>query len=532
MFQKFITYIKLSRINAYRKEASDWGINLYLWPKIRLILNFIFPLFIALISFGVSILLKRDNSITNTVTFILFVLILSQSLFFFSKKKQIFLEDDLRVFNKSSEFRFIRIISEIFFSIMTQIVYYYISILTPIYLMEKHSGQVFILFKICILFTLISLVSTLLFSFLQFIFHKYTSNLKVLKTTSILRYILFIISLFVLSYFITTIFINNTIANKIIFIFNSSKVFDLTNKTIYLLIDNFLLSVLFLLLFSVLQIIIFKKYLNRKKLITYSRLISNVNNNYSNHMLHFRKIFLLKDFIHFQRLSGWIISYIIKSLCITFIISGIIIPIVVKLWGGSLWAYSSIAIILSTIVYQLIGDSLKIILSVDAEKNHIYLLPSKQVNLWNFVKDKWILYCVISLLITSLLGGISIIYSHNMTVFLSTIITSFSYGCVSGLIQISSTAIYPKLNWEYTYEIGESKKASSFNDYISQIITVLYFSTLLLLIIPEKLNLKIDETILLLAAVVIQCLISIIISVITILFLKKKTIKESFNYDK
>ena len=119
-----------------------------------------------------------------------------------------------------------------------------------------------------------------------------------------------------------------------------------------------------------------------------------------------------------------------------------------------------------------------------------------------------------------------------MTVFLSTIITSFSYGCVSGLIQISSTAIYPKLNWEYTYEIGESKKASSFNDYISQIITVLYFSTLLLLIIPEKLNLKIDETILLLAAVVIQCLISIIISVITILFLKKKTIKESFNYDK
>ena len=26
MFQKFITYIKLSRINAYRKEASDWGL--------------------------------------------------------------------------------------------------------------------------------------------------------------------------------------------------------------------------------------------------------------------------------------------------------------------------------------------------------------------------------------------------------------------------------------------------------------------------------------------------------------------------
>lgn len=115
MFQKFMTYIKLSRINAYRKEASDWGINLYLWPKIRLILNFIFPLFIALISFGISILLKKDNSIINTVTFILFVLILTQSLFFFSKKKQIFLEDDLRIFNKSSEFRFVRIISEIFF---------------------------------------------------------------------------------------------------------------------------------------------------------------------------------------------------------------------------------------------------------------------------------------------------------------------------------------------------------------------------------------------------------------------------------
>ena len=90
------------------------GINLYLWPKIRLILNFIFPLFIALISFGVSILLKRDNSITNTVTFILFVLILSQSLFSSLRKTDI-LEDDLRVFNKSSEFRFIRIISEIFF---------------------------------------------------------------------------------------------------------------------------------------------------------------------------------------------------------------------------------------------------------------------------------------------------------------------------------------------------------------------------------------------------------------------------------
>jgi hypothetical protein len=90
MFQKFITYIKLSRINAYRKGSIGLGINLYLWPKIRLILNFIFPLFIALISFWCIYTLKRDNSITNTVTFILFVLILSQSLFFFSKKNRYF----------------------------------------------------------------------------------------------------------------------------------------------------------------------------------------------------------------------------------------------------------------------------------------------------------------------------------------------------------------------------------------------------------------------------------------------------------
>lgn len=49
-----------------------------------------------------------------------------------------------------------------------------------------------------------------------------------------------------------------------------------------------------------------------------------------------------------------------------------------------------------------------------------------------------------------------------------------TYGGLSGLFQIFSTALYPRINWEHPYEIGESHKANFIESILNNGLTYLY----------------------------------------------------------
>ncbi len=141
--------------------------------------------------------------------------------------------------------------------------------------------------------------------------------------------------------------------------------------------------------------------------------------------------------------------------------------------GYSATAIVSAAVIIANFSYQLVGDALKTVLSVDGEIKNQHLFHRNIKHAWRLVFPKVCIYNLAAL-----------IYSFIITILITVFFPSssraddllvycvFMFGFLYSLVQISSTALYPKKNWEHMYEIGEAGKAKTYNNLYGSFIFI------------------------------------------------------------
>lgn len=534
LIKKILYFIIIQLKIKYRKEAIDWGISIKKWSKIRFFCFFIIILIIVIAT--ITIIQIYDNYTYNKqnlidLLYVYLILIISfESSLFFSNNKKVFFEENTKIVSNAPDFRYIKVISNCILHILRQLIFYNIAILLPVFIYSNainiHSIIHYI--KIVGFFTLVSTFLSLATSYFNYSFQKIFLKNKSIKYKSIINYLLILIFSFSLVFFAVSTFLDKELINRIYNFYKRSNLNIITdyfykitnNNFIYIFIGMFLVFITYILLK------IWKITLKKHQLLIYSN-ISYVDQDASASILNTKNLFFVKDILHIKRLNGWFLKYLKKSLFVVFIVAGLVIPIVTNYWGDKNYMILAIPIFLSITVFELIGDCFKSILSVDTEKNHIYIILRKK-NLWDLIKEKWFIYLFLTLTFSIIITLLSLSYNHNFLITFTTFMIVFSYGAIYGLIQIANTGLYPKLNWEHSYEIGQSEKAERLTQIIQYILSIFYFNSILLIFLKENINIDISFNILLYSLNGLYFLSSIIVWCLYRAFLKNKYLEEVF----
>lgn len=137
--------------------------------------------------------------------------------------------------------------------------------------------------------------------------------------------------------------------------------------------------------------------------------------------------------------------------------------------------FLSIITVFAFAIFQIVGESLKMILAIDTEAKNIHLLVYTKYTMWDIVKEKWYIYFIFTFLVTFFVVLLSSVFINvNIFLYALSITIMLTYGGLSGLFQIFSTALYPRINWEHPYEIGESHKANFIESILNNGLTYLY----------------------------------------------------------
>ncbi|HHB0440290.1 TPA: hypothetical protein ACONN5_002642 [Staphylococcus aureus] len=533
IFLKGYTYKKFDNLNNWRKMTDDWGLNIYKFSKYRKLIICLILITILTASTSFNLIFKyfysvNENQYLSFTHLFLFVLILLGSITFFSKHKNTFLQNESKLINEPINFNFIKVMSEMLYSTLIQFIIYFLLIYAPIFFLNSSFG-VFQFLKNVIFLLLLQFFGITICSFIGYVVNKYLFKTSDFTFTKLTKNFLLMILTFSIVYFISSSLIDKTFLINLLDYYENMNIYNVViyieNSLLHTI--NYFIFIALLFILDIIMLVLWYTFLQKQSLIVYDE-ISKKGREYSQQLLNTKHLFFWKDLIHLKRLGGWLLSYFTKTIFATFIISGAAIPIILNFWGNKLEAYVSISIILSIAIYQLVGDSLKMILSIDAEKNNFHFIVKYFNNMWELVKYKWYIYCLFSLWCSLLLSIVAFIFSIQITISITMFIISFTFGNITGLFQISTTGLYPKLNWEHHHEIGQSKKSVLYDEYFSYVLSIIYFFSILILIIPEKIGANISNATSLITIIILFIFLNIIVIFLGKLFLSKKTIKGSF----
>ena len=106
-----------------------------------------------------------------------------------------------------------------------------------------------------------------------------------------------------------------------------------------------------------------------------------------------RNAFYVKDFLYLTRLNEWWWEHLGRTFIVLSILSGIAIPVIkVFLDTSSLLFVYSISVLFSILTYQILGDSLRILLAIDREAKNMHLFIHRKFTLWEIVVEKLKIY--------------------------------------------------------------------------------------------------------------------------------------------
>ncbi|WP_100374808.1 hypothetical protein [Bacillus sp. FJAT-45037] len=227
----------------------------------------------------------------------------------------------------------------------------------------------------------------------------------------------------------------------------------------------------------------------------------------------FRNKILLEKFKTFYYLL-LIVGGTTTSILIVYGTNQIIISILLKIFYFSNSLKSIIVFVFATLLSSTISSFPKQITSFDAEGKNIYWLKSVPMQLTELAKAKITLHysfintiSIIAVLILSMIAKIPIIYV--LTILISVIFVNV----VFSFINVGSTIIFPRFEWSFIDEIGNSLNAKLFRLIEYFFLTLLIYSLFLVFIIIKNLNLNLEEAemilILLLTIVVFTTIFSL-----------------------
>jgi ABC-2 type transport system permease protein len=120
------------------------------------------------------------------------------------------------------------------------------------------------------------------------------------------------------------------------------------------------------------------------------------------------------------------------------------------------------------------GSGLKPITAVDGEGKSIYHFIRKGININHIFLAKCIVHTFITttfLTVTAIC--IAWVFNLSLSLFLTVLIFGICIATTTGVIQVGSSAIYPRFNWEHYYEIGYSPKAELLENIFSAVYGIL-----------------------------------------------------------
>ncbi|MEK4419179.1 hypothetical protein [Bacillus sp. FSL K6-0268] len=526
---------KIYFISTSRKTFEDWNL------KIKKIWLLVFSIFILTIisSYSMGIIVNKTFKISSdtTISFTLLFLFLEQffwSITFFKNKTKFFILDLSKFINQNKQNRIIQI-HAFFFRESLKKNLILILLYVPFIISTTNFPYVYLSILI-ILYGLFSYILLTIFSLLNFIYTKFLNNL-IQKFSFIQNFLILLLTMiigFSIGY-ITNISINsfNTILN-----FLKTDAFNLiANYTPYLFIykkfNLFMITLLmfFMFIISTMIILIWNLVLKKHDLISY---FNSRNTTYKTTSLLTRKYrnrtlaIMAKDITFIVRINSWFFNNISNMLFLFMLLLGFLLPLgsqFIKIYPIQTLIISSF--IIANFFFTIIGDSFKTILSVDSESKNSHIFTNNIRNLWDIVSPKTNVYYIfvtfISLLLALILYFILDISFSNILFFMIVFMTS---GFLNGIYQITSTGLYPKLNWENYQEIGESSKAKTYANISGGIIFIFFLQmgTLSSYLVTKGYS----TDIILFSSATIMIIICILNHIILRLFLKKISFYERF----
>lgn len=537
--KKMLAIYIYERRSIIRKLFGDWGLSISL-SRLRMVLLLIgvlLPTSIFLTSFFLKNYIERAEFLS--FAFLLLIIhLLSQSFGFYQHHKTYFLLDKSKVFQFYKEFRSLRLLSKIFEESIKHTIIYWCIMFLPFYLGMLHDYSfktvVMIFLSTCI-YLFGSVFLHLFFSYVLFLFSKLFQTFMI---SNLLSFCIFIVTCFflfwipfsVLSYLLKQedhmTYFSHIIDGSFFSYVDMQTYISLEGKDI--LTNVGVLS--FVINASIFMILIWVLTLRKTDLLEYKNSEEKFKPRYKETPFFKKKSpFFVKDFIYLTRLNEWWWEHLGRTFTVLSFLTGVTLPIIHIFFSSSSPLYFvTITVLCSIYIYQIVGDSLRILLAIDREAKNMNLFMHRTFTLWELVKEKLKIYQYFVLGSTLFIFLITLLFTqlHPLKTLL-VLCLSYSFGYLSGLIQLSTTALFPKKNWEHVYEIGESHKASTYNDGLNTTLIVIYTAIPTFLYFTEKHSL-IPFSIMAISIVILLVILTLIGYLLTKLYLTKIELKEVF----
>ncbi|OUB55079.1 hypothetical protein [Bacillus thuringiensis] len=535
--EQYYSFVVFNSKYKYRKFFADWDIHNFNFKLfIKYIFSFLIISFLVILTLSVYFTIKTQITLELLPLFVIFLFFVSvmDNFGYFHQNKHLFLLDETKILDSLTVFKQMRILSGITFSALFKSFFIWGVIFLPFILPIIFIKNFEMLFwiKIIPFMILVNVGLSLLITYIQFNVSKIFYSNKKISAMRVFNYFITGIFLFLIPYSIISLVLNDKfVINQIRGISEINVVNIAIEYMRIFLIQDMYYVYIFLIILCIIGLSYLWLYTIKKfDLIEFRNLASNILVKGEGNLFIKSDIpFYTKDVIHMKRAGGWFIEYIIKTTLGLLFFMGMTLPFIYYYLGESPYT-SAIAICLILVIpsFQLIGDALRTILSVDAEKNSIHLFINKGYTVWNLVRQKLYIYSFFVLITTSTVGLIVFLLSRSLLLMFLTATISFSFGMLSGLFQLATTGLYPKLNWEHHFEIGGSEKGTRVNNLLSIILIPLYLPLLIATYLSEKLGIYYLSELYLILLIPVILALYILAQFLTIKFLKNKYIKDVF----
>lgn len=489
--KRIISLIKHNSLSSIRKMKDDWNLETVgrrTWYSIGIALLLVYLCLLTLVvMLGTRFIELPLNTWSQFILIAIFLEQLLWTMDFFKKNKKIFLLDTRKFIHQLEEVRFLQLFSAfVLKSVIKSICVWYLFVF-PVFIIlfaiQQTTVHPLFIFLIGFIYFTFTCLFAMLFSYIPYIMNHVWRQLSHSK---IISSVLFVISLTVpllMGYGVYYVLSDGNMVQNIKYFLASPLFKQIFTCTPYVWIANHEHDMLtaflsFTVGIFVIMILfyIWSATLKRLDLIPYTG-ISDVTRapkiRLNDQSKIFRAIFQ-KDILFLLRIHGFFARNFGNMLYALMVFLGFGIPFIQNQFS----TYPEIAIVSFSVLiahftYLLVGDALKMVLSVDGELKNQHLFQPNIKNAWQMVMPKISIYNLIVLLFSVFMSVLlAFLFKCSVPLIICLFVMFATSGFLYGLVYISSTALYPKKNWEHDYEIGESGKAQTFTHLYSGFIFI------------------------------------------------------------
>lgn len=476
-----VSFVKYHALSSIRKILHNWGLENLCLRKWMYGLPIAVAVWLSLV-YGIGYLLPGliDLPFRSWLAFWLNLALIEQllwTLHFFNANKRYFYSDHRVILLQHRHMRILRLFSVVLVKTCLKTLVVWYGLITPLLLgldrffrAPVHAGW---LLLAGVGYGLLNVVLVALFSLVPFVLARtwgMLSHSRVLKRV----YLAFgLIIPFFLGYGISTFAIGGNIGEWIETVSNSrlGQFFHAYSPYRFAVEGSFAV-VPVLCILSLLAFVLFRFWmalLHRVDLIPYFPLNSKsyragIHLREQNGQDRIRRALYRKDVLLLQRIDDVLLGHFGNMLYLLAFAFGFGLPFLNRLDRVPLeTVIPPLSVLLASLWFQLAGDALKTALAVDRESFNLHLFRPVFHRVDGVVGEKWKVYSRFTLAVSFLAALVFLALAPQRPLLAFYVLLAFlCTGGLYSLIQLAATALYPRPNWEFEHEIGESSKAKTY----------------------------------------------------------------------